>query len=501
MDATVAPDTLRAGPPLSRRPGITLPAEDEPVMPDASEQQQHLPPPKPARRGRRGGLLATAAAVGVLAGGIAFALSPYNTIYPISLSEVGATARRAVESTGLIAPAARMAQAPTPMPAAAPVRPSLPPASPEAQREELMGFHPRAPRDAGAERRAGGPGALPGGAAAATPPRGLQVPAAGPRAEAAPAPQGEAETAAPHRVALPPAPPAAPAQAPAARGPSAMSPAAPLPAPAAAAPPLGLAGPNGAASASPALAAPPGAPQIAPPPALSLTPPGDALAGAAPSGEQPRVEVPAGPAPAPGPTPNAALAAAAPPPLTVVPPAPPRQTAPVDASGIAANLRAAPMAGPQQVEVLGLVTQMGVMMRDQREENRQLRQDVAAMREALDGQLADFSRRLSLAEARGAINAAMGAAAPAPRPEGTAAADRPPVRSAQGGSRPEERRRYRVQAASPGLAMLAEVDRSGEAGATLQISIGDEIPGYGRVHSIGQEGSTWIVRAERGAIQ
>lgn len=49
--------------------------------------------------------------------------------------------------------------------------------------------------------------------------------------------------------------------------------------------------------------------------------------------------------------------------------------------------------------------------------------------------------------------------------------------------------------------MLAEIDRSGEAGASLQISVGDDIPGYGRVQSIGQEGSTWIVRAERGAIQ
>lgn len=159
------------------------------------------------------------------------------------------------------------------------------------------------------------------------------------------------------------------------------------------------------------------------------------------------------------------------------------------------------MAGPQQIEVLGLVTQMGVMMRDQREENRQLRQDVAAMREMLDGQLSDFNRRLSLAEARGALNAAMGAAAPAPRPDGAAAAERPPARQARAGGRSEERRRYRVQAASPGLAMLAEIDRSGEAGASLQISVGDEIPGYGRVQSIGQEGSTWIVRAERGAIQ
>lgn len=160
------------------------------------------------------------------------------------------------------------------------------------------------------------------------------------------------------------------------------------------------------------------------------------------------------------------------------------------------------MSPQQQIEVLGLVTQMGVMMRDQREENRQLRQDLAAMRETLDTQLADFNRRLSLAEARGAISAAMGAAAPPPAQPVSAAAPNPLRRSpAMEAGRPEERRRYRVQAASPGLAMLSELDRTGEAGATLQISVGDEIPGYGRVRSIGQEGSTWIVRAERGAIQ
>lgn len=198
--------------------------------------------------------------------------------------------------------------------------------------------------------------------------------------------------------------------------------------------------------------------------------------------------------------PNAALAAAAPPPLLVVPPAPTRSSVAQDPASTAAALRPAPIAAPQQIEVLGLVTQMGIMVRDQRDENRQLRQDVAAMREALDSQLADFNRRLSLAEARGALSAAMGAAAPAPTAEASAAPGRPGARQAQANG-PQERRRYRVQAASPGLAMLAEIDRSGEAGASLQISVGDEIPGYGRVQSIGQEGSTWIVRAERGSIQ
>ncbi|USQ74266.1 hypothetical protein NF552_24120 (plasmid) [Roseomonas mucosa] len=70
------------------------------------------------------------------------------------------------------------------------------------------------------------------------------------------------------------------------------------------------------------------------------------------------------------------------------------------------------MSTPQQVEVLNLVTELGVLVRNQRTENAQLRADVQQMRERLDTQLGDYDRRLALAEARGAINAAMGAGAP-----------------------------------------------------------------------------------------
>ena len=42
-------------------------------------------------------------------------------------------------------------------------------------------------------------------------------------------------------------------------------------------------------------------------------------------------------------------------------------------------------------------------------------------------------------------------------------------------------KKYRLQAASPGLAMLAEVDRGGGEGAQIQVAVGDTVPGYGRV--------------------
>jgi len=49
--------------------------------------------------------------------------------------------------------------------------------------------------------------------------------------------------------------------------------------------------------------------------------------------------------------------------------------------------------------------------------------------------------------------------------------------------------------------MLSEVDRTGDGGTPLQIAVGDEVPGYGRVTSIAQTGNSWVVRAERGNIQ
>ncbi|MGI4941897.1 MAG: hypothetical protein ACRYHQ_15280 [Janthinobacterium lividum] len=202
-------------------------------------------------------------------------------------------------------------------------------------------------------------------------------------------------------------------------------------------------------------------------------------------------------------------------------------SAPTDPVVVAATLQASPMSTPQQIDVLNVVTELGTLLRNQRAENAQLRDDVQQMRERLDTQLNDYARRLSLAEARGAINAAMGVGTPAAAPSTNPGAVMPasitvlapmPV-SAGGASRgarattpalaaslapvaaQDAPRRYRVQAASPGLAMLAEVDRTGDAGNMLQVSIGDDVPGYGKVKSIAQQGAAWVLTAERGTIR
>jgi len=48
------------------------------------------------------------------------------------------------------------------------------------------------------------------------------------------------------------------------------------------------------------------------------------------------------------------------------------------------------------------------------------------------------------------------------------------------------------------LAMLSLLDRSGGEGSQLQIQIGDQVPGYGRVTAIQQRGSGWIVQTDKG---
>lgn len=187
-----------------------------------------------------------------------------------------------------------------------------------------------------------------------------------------------------------------------------------------------------------------------------------------------------------------------------------------DPASTAAVLQAAPLSSPQQIEVLGVVTELGVLIRNQRIENAQLKADVAQMRSRLDSQLGDYDRRLSLAEARGAISAAMGAgSSPSPSTAATPIQTTsvtptlvvtPANHQIKAGTTPsptpsETARRYRVQAASPGLAMLAEVDRAGDVGNLLQVSIGDDVPGYGKVKSITQQGAAWVLTAERGTIR
>jgi hypothetical protein len=180
--------------------------------------------------------------------------------------------------------------------------------------------------------------------------------------------------------------------------------------------------------------------------------------------------------------------------------------APLDAVAKIAELRPAPMTDQQQLQVLQVVTELGTLVRDQRSEIAQLRQDQLNLGQRVDRSLTDFGRRLSLAEARGAVNAAMsvqtlpvsGAVASATLPTSA-----PVIKASFPSAAPADMtpHRYHVQAASPGLAMLSALDASGGEEQQLPVAPGDNVPGWGKVVSISQRGATWVVKTDHGLIQ
>src|SRR5580658_5238278 len=187
-----------------------------------------------------------------------------------------------------------------------------------------------------------------------------------------------------------------------------------------------------------------------------------------------------------------------------LPPAASRAPVPSDAAGEAAALQPAPMTDAQQLQVLGLVTQLGVLMRDLKTEVAAVHEDQQRLGVTTAATLADFDRRLSLAEAKWAMSVAMldaggslakAAAAPRSGGEGPRQGSSEPATPALSAAA----HHYRVQAASPGLAMLSEMTPAGVQ--HLQVAVGDAVPGYGRITKIAQKGTAWVVVTEKGAIQ
>lgn len=216
--------------------------------------------------------------------------------------------------------------------------------------------------------------------------------------------------------------------------------------------------------------------------------------------EAPAAGKPAAPAAAASPAQASTQAAAAPAPVMH----------PADAADVAAALVPAPLSSRQVVDVLSVVTEVGAMVRDMRNENAQLRTQVATLSDTVANKTMDFEQRLGLAEARGSVAAAMGAG----KPQAAVPASVTPAVVTVSGARTlramavtpvsapaRSARDYRVQAASPGLAVLSDAGAGPGQAAGLQVSVGDDVPGVGRITSIGQRGSTWVVQTDHGAIQ
>jgi hypothetical protein len=118
--------------------------------------------------------------------------------------------------------------------------------------------------------------------------------------------------------------------------------------------------------------------------------------------------------------------------------------------------------------------------------------------------LADLTRRVSLSESKSAITAAERANG-SQVAEASAASASARVEGQAGGLRikvagVDQKRNYRIQAASPGLAMLSAID-GGPDDRPIEVAIGTDLPGYGKVRSIEQHGQTWVVKADRGSIE
>ena len=115
--------------------------------------------------------------------------------------------------------------------------------------------------------------------------------------------------------------------------------------------------------------------------------------------------------------------------------------------------------------------------------------------------LADLTRRVSLSESKSAVAAAERAnvsqAAAEASPAGVEGQAQSGRMKVAGG---DQKRSYRIQAASPGRAMLSEID-GGPDDRPLEVAIGTDLPGYGKVRSIEQHGQAWVVKADRGSIE
>ena len=62
-------------------------------------------------------------------------------------------------------------------------------------------------------------------------------------------------------------------------------------------------------------------------------------------------------------------------------------------------------------------------------------------------------------------------------------------------------RDFRVQGASPGLAVLNVIGAAPDGAPVLYLALGDQVPGVGRIKSIYQRGTTWLVQTDAGVIQ
>jgi hypothetical protein len=157
-----------------------------------------------------------------------------------------------------------------------------------------------------------------------------------------------------------------------------------------------------------------------------------------------------------------------------------------------------------ETHTLEKIAELGALMTRLTGQVKDLQDKVQTLSTGAEEKFADLTRRVALGEANRAVASAENAGSAGLA--GPAQAKGPADGSeAQEGTRTkvaaaEVKRNYRIQAASPGLAMLTAVDGSPDD-RPVEVAIGTELPGYGRVLSIEQHGQAWVVKADRGSIE
>ena len=178
----------------------------------------------------------------------------------------------------------------------------------------------------------------------------------------------------------------------------------------------------------------------------------------------------------------------------------------------AAAAQAGTLSAAQQMSLYQLVTQLGSLERNDEIRQAVLAGQVQQLTLMVSGKMADYDRRLSMLEAQTAVSRAVQAASSTTVSTEIAKTLAPPPSASQNPSAPASGTaypatapsgapatpvQYRVQAASPGLAMLSAPG----GGQPIEVQTGDTIPGYGKVLGVVQQGASWIVQTQSGNIE
>jgi hypothetical protein len=157
-----------------------------------------------------------------------------------------------------------------------------------------------------------------------------------------------------------------------------------------------------------------------------------------------------------------------------------------------------------ETHTLEKIAELGALVTRLTGQVKDLQDKVQTLSTGTDEKFADLTRRVALGEANRAVASAENAgsaglarqAQAKGSADGSEAQERMPMKVAAA----DVKHNYRIQAASPGLAMLTAVDGSPDD-RPVEVAIGTELPGYGKVLSIEQHGEAWVVKADRGSIE